>query len=211
MTAEASCLAVGTVLGLSAGFSPGPLLALVITQTLRHGIREGMKVATAPLITDMPIILVTLFVLSRLSGFDRVLGGISLVGGLYVLFLAWESLRTGPVSLEEAHDQPRSFRKGALINALNPHPYLFWATVGGPLVLKSGHESLLAPILFGAGFYSLLVGSKLFLAFVVGRSRAFLTGKAYLWTMRLLGCLLAAFAVFLLKDALLYMGILSFT
>jgi threonine/homoserine/homoserine lactone efflux protein len=208
MTAEAfSSLAVGTVLGLSAGFAPGPLLALVITQTLRHGAREGMKVAAAPLITDMPIILGSLFVLSRLSAFDRLLGGISLLGGLYVLYLAYESFRTGPVTLEEVHDQPRSFRKGALINALNPHPYLFWATVGGPLVLKSGQQSLVAPLLFVTGFYVFLVGSKLFLAFLAGRSRAFLTKKAYLWTMRVLGCLLAAFAVFLLKDALTYLGI----
>ena len=196
MTAEAfSSLAVGTVLGLSAGFAPGPLLALVITQTLRHGA------------TDMPIILGSLFVLSRLSAFDRLLGGISLLGGLYVLYLAYESFRTGPVTLEEVHDQPRSFRKGALINALNPHPYLFWATVGGPLVLKSGQQSLVAPLLFVTGFYVFLVGSKLFLAFLAGRSRAFLAKKAYLWTMRVLGCLLAAFAVFLLKDALTYLGI----
>ncbi len=205
MTAEtSSSLAVGIVLGLSAGFAPGPLLALVITQTLRHGGREGMKVAAAPLITDVPIILGSLFVLSRVSGFDRLLGAISLLGGLYVLVLAYESVRTGPVTFEEAHDQPRSFRKGALINALNPHPYLFWATVGGPLVLKSGQQSLLAPFLFVTGFYVFLVGSKLFLSFLVGRSRTFLTKKAYLWTMRVLGCLLAAFAVFLFRDALMY-------
>jgi threonine/homoserine/homoserine lactone efflux protein len=192
---------------LSAGFAPGPLLTLVITQTLRHNIREGVKVSMAPLITDLPIIVASLFVLSRLSDFHRLLGAISLAGGLYVLYLAYESIRTGPVDLETGQEEPRSFRKGAFINALNPHPYVFWATVGGPFVLKSRHEGPLAPILFVTGFYVCLVGAKVSLAWLVGRSRTFLTRKAYIWTMRVLGCLLAAFAVLLLKDALFFLGI----
>lgn len=201
-----SCLAAGTVLGLSAGFAPGPLLALVIRQTLRHDVKEGAKVALAPLITDVPIILVSLFLLNRLSDFDRVLGTVSLLGGGYVLYLAYESLRTGPVKLEPAAEEPRSIRRGALINALNPHPYLFWATVGGPFLLRSGETALLTPALFVFGFYFFLVGSKVSLAVVVGRSRAFLTKRGYIWTLRVLGCLLVVFALFLLRDAVSLLG-----
>ncbi|MEI6633029.1 MAG: hypothetical protein WCP22_04325 [Chlamydiota bacterium] len=57
-------LGVGVVLGLSAGLSPGPLLALVVSQTLAHGVREGVKVAFVPLVTDLPVILIALFVLA---------------------------------------------------------------------------------------------------------------------------------------------------
>ena len=55
-----TALASGILLGLSAGLAPGPMLALVLAQTLRHGTREGCKVALTPLVTDPPIILVTL-------------------------------------------------------------------------------------------------------------------------------------------------------
>ena len=75
---------VGIVLGLSAGLSPGPLLALVIAQTLKHGVGEGMKVALAPLITDLPIVLAATFLLKQLSNTQSVLGFISLIGGLFV-------------------------------------------------------------------------------------------------------------------------------
>jgi len=61
-------------LGLSAGFSPGPLLALVVSQTLQYGTMEGIKVAIAPLLTDCPIILVSLFVLARVANSPAVLG-----------------------------------------------------------------------------------------------------------------------------------------
>jgi threonine/homoserine/homoserine lactone efflux protein len=51
-------LSAGITLGLSAGFSPGPLSTLVISHSLRYGTREGVKVAMAPFITDVPIVFV---------------------------------------------------------------------------------------------------------------------------------------------------------
>jgi threonine/homoserine/homoserine lactone efflux protein len=200
--------AAGVVLGLSAGFAPGPLLTLVITQTLRHNSVEGVKVAMAPLITDLPIVLASLFVLSRLTEFEFILGIISLSGGLYVLYLAYESLRTGPVKLELAREEPRSFRKGALINALNPHPYLFWTTVGAPLILKLHAKGPLAPTVFVACFYMLLVGSKVFLAVLVGKSKTFLSSRRYVYVMWILGALLVLFALILFKDALIFLKVL---
>ncbi|OGT32916.1 MAG: hypothetical protein A2W28_01290 [Gammaproteobacteria bacterium RBG_16_51_14] len=49
-------LVTGAVLGISAGLAPGPLLALVVTETLKHGIRTGVRVALVPVCTDLPII-----------------------------------------------------------------------------------------------------------------------------------------------------------
>jgi len=76
-------LTIGTILGLSAGLAPGPLLALVISETILHDIRAGIKVALAPLVTDLPIIVLTIFILSRLSGFHGILGVISLAVFLF--------------------------------------------------------------------------------------------------------------------------------
>ena len=203
-----SAFTAGAVLGLSAGFAPGPLLTLVITQTLKHSVREGIKVAMAPLITDLPIIAGSLFVLNELTDFKRILGLISFMGGMYVLYLAFECAQTGPVSLEISKEQPHSFKKGSLINVLNPHPYLFWITVGAPLTLKFYDANLFASLLFILYFYLLLVGSKVFLAVVVGKSRSFLTSKGYVYIMRILGSMLALFAFFLFKDALVLLGVL---
>jgi threonine/homoserine/homoserine lactone efflux protein len=196
-----SLLTAGTVLGLSAGFSPGPLLTLVITQTLRHNIKEGTKVALAPLITDLPIIIVSLLLLTQFADLKGVLGGISLLGGLYVLYLACESIFAGPVNVAISESDPQSIKKGALVNALNPHPYLFWVTVGAPLFVKAKANGPMAPLAFMGAFYAFLVGSKIVLALAVGKSRTFLTSKGYLYVMRILGGVLAAFAALLLKDA----------
>jgi threonine/homoserine/homoserine lactone efflux protein len=66
-------LIIGIILGLSAGFAPGPLLTLVISESLQHGVRSGIKVALAPIISDLPIILLTLFIASKVySLFSRI-------------------------------------------------------------------------------------------------------------------------------------------
>ena len=43
-------LTIGFLLGAPAGFSPGPMMVLIIAETLRHGIRAGAKVAFMPLL-----------------------------------------------------------------------------------------------------------------------------------------------------------------
>lgn len=59
-------LGLGLSMGLSAGISPGPLLALVITASLRSGLKGGLLVALAPLITDAPIIILSVVLANRL-------------------------------------------------------------------------------------------------------------------------------------------------
>ena len=86
-----AALLAGATLGVPSGLAPGPLLTLVIAQTLRHGAREGAVIAAAPLLTDLPVILAGLFLLGALQDATWLFGAISLVGGGYVLLLAWET------------------------------------------------------------------------------------------------------------------------
>ncbi|BCG48141.1 Transporter, LysE family [Citrifermentans bremense] len=200
-------ITAGLVLGLSAGFSPGPLLMLVISETLHHGTRSGVRVALSPVITDLPIVLATLLLLVKVSGYHGVLGGISLAGGLFVLATGWESLRTRPVQLDLPKEPPKSLRKGVLTNFLSPHPYLFWITVGAPLLTKSLNIGWIAFFAFVGSFYLSLVGAKIVLAVAVGRSKAFLSGRLYLWIMRILGGLLVLFALLLFKEGVELLGL----
>ena len=200
-----SALVTGIILGLTAGLTPGPLMTLVIAQTLQYGFREGALIATAPLITDVPIILVSLFTLARLAEFEPILGLVALVGSLYIFYLAYETLRTGPVGVGKSEPAAKSLRKGAIINALNPHPYLFWATVGAPLILRAERSETLAPWLFVGSFYLFLIGSKVVIALIVGRFRAFLSDKPYIYIMRTLAVLLAGLAILLFRDAFVLM------
>jgi threonine/homoserine/homoserine lactone efflux protein len=195
-------LTAGVLLGLSAGLTPGPMLTLVISQTLRHNVREGMKVALSPLFTDLPIIVLTLWALSRLAGFQRIMGLLSMAGGLYVAYLAWECFQSGGIGAVSVGGEPRSLRKGVILNLLNPAPYLFWATVGGPLIVQPQEGRIAAGALFLVSFYTLLVGSKMTLAWLTGKTRRLLSSRGYIWMMRLMGLFLVGFALVLFKKAI---------
>lgn len=202
-------ITIGTVLGLSAGFAPGPLLTLVISETLRHDIKSGVKVALAPIITDLPIIIVTLFILSKLSNFHNLLGIISIMGGIFILYMGYKSLLTKGIEINFEEIKPKSLSKGVLANILSPHPYLFWFSVGAPTVTKAMAQNIGSPLAFIISFYLFLVGSKIVLAILVGKSKSLLTGKAYIFTMRFLGLVLAVLAIFLFRDGLKLIGIIK--
>lgn len=195
-------LVTGSILGLSAGFAPGPLLVLVISETLQHDLKAGMKVALAPVLTDLPIIVFSLLVLVKLSRFHNILAIISILGAFFILYLGIKNIKIKGVHIDKETSPQRSLQKGILVNALSPHPYLFWLTVGGPTTIKAMDLGLLTACAFVLCFYILLVGSKIILALLVGRSRSYLQGNTYIYTMRMLGLILILLAGFLFQDGL---------
>ncbi len=203
-----TALAAGVLLGFSAGLSPGPMLALVLAQTLRHGAREGCKVALTPLVTDTPIIVVTLALASRLAQVRPLLGILSVAGAIFVLYLAWESFNPVRQEKEALAEPPNSWLKGILTNVFNPHPWVFWLTVGATMMSKFVEQNWMTAAAFLAGFYLLLVGSKMGVALLAGRSRYLLSGRAYRVTMRVLAVLLALFAVLLVREGLKQLGLI---
>jgi len=67
---------------------------------------------------------------------NTLLGIISLLGALFLSYLTYESLfRKAEINLEKT--KAESLKKGIITNALNPHPYLFYFTVGGTTLLKA--------------------------------------------------------------------------
>lgn len=199
-------LTTGIILGLSAGFSPGPLTTLVISQALQHGVREGMKVAMAPFITDLPIVLLSVFVMTRLRDFHAILALISIIGGIFLVYLAYASFKTSKIGMDIKATEPRSLGKGTLANFFNPGPYLFWITIGAPNVVAAWTQSPLMAAGFLAGFYTCLIGAKMFLAVLAANSRRFLTGKGYTYVMRILGGLLLILGFVLLRDGIRLWG-----
>ncbi len=202
-------LATGVVLGLAAGFAPGPLLALVLAQSIRFGTREGLKVAAAPLITDVPIvILATALVVAAAEAAGGLLGAISLAGAVFVTYLGIESIRATGVQAGRPDEAPRSWARGALVNALSPHPYIFWVAVGAPVLIRAWAEGPLAAAAFLAGFYACLVGAKMLVAVIAGRSGGRIRGRGYRAVMVALGVLLLFFALRLAIEGLRLLGVL---
>lgn len=161
MTPWLSYLTQGALLGGAAAAQPGPFQAYLLSQVLSAGWRHTLPAAFAPLISDGPIIALMLFVLSRTP--DWFLAALQLIGGFFLLYLAWLTLRAVRAAAStEAAPAPTSGRqsvlRAAMMNALSPGPYIFWGTIGGPIVVSGWRESPWYGVSFFLGFYPALIG-----------------------------------------------------
>jgi threonine/homoserine/homoserine lactone efflux protein len=188
-------LLLGLSLGLGAGLAPGPLLALVIRTAAQDGLSAGVRVAFSPLITDLLIILVA--VVAARSVPATVLGVLTIAGGAFVVWLGVDALRE-PTTSTSTSTTRRNVLWGALTNALSPHPWVFWITVGATVLATSTPTGA---ALFLVAFYLLLIGAKVVIAAAVaaGRDRL-LEGRGYAILLRLSGVLLLTTGALLIID-----------
>jgi threonine/homoserine/homoserine lactone efflux protein len=163
----AAYLLLGATFAFAAAVQPGPLQTYLISQVLTIGWRRTLPAALSPLISDGPIIVVSLVVLSRLPGW---LGPVlQLAGGVFLFYLARGALGTfrtyGTRPAEEAPSGRRSLLKAALVNVLNPNPWLAWSLVLGPLLIQGWRERPENGIALLVSFYGTMVVS---LAAIIG-------------------------------------------
>ena len=198
----------GLALGFGSGVAPGPMFALVLSAALRGGFRNGAVVAMAPLITDIPIVMLCLTVVSQLS--DDVVRGLTLAGAAVLTWYAYEAARDALTSslsdvrgrAEHAPSARRSLRQGVTANFLNPSPWLFWIGVGGPLVTSAWEAAPANAVAFVVPFYVLLVGSKVVLAWAVGAGRGRLSDRGYRAVLGAAAVMLLVLAATLVMRAL---------
>ena len=160
----------------------------------------------SPLITDGPAIAVAVLLLNRIENSDQALGIISIAGGALLTTYGIAGLRGSTLEVEEATTNRRlwaSLGKGVSVNFLNPNPYLFWLTIGTPILLRAHESSWALAIGFLAVFYLSLVGSKCVLVLLVARSRSVLRGRAYTMVNRFLALFLLGFAVIFIRDGVI--------
>jgi threonine/homoserine/homoserine lactone efflux protein len=158
-------MAVYLILGITYGFAaavqPGPLSTYLISQTLRFGWRRALPGVLAPLISDGPIALLALVVLSNVPA--GLVVWLRVVGGVFVLYLAvgaWKAWREYDERGPRADESSRqSVMKAVTVNVLNPNPYLGWSTVLGPLLLKGWHEAPARGVALVAGFYTAIIAT----------------------------------------------------
>jgi threonine/homoserine/homoserine lactone efflux protein len=195
-------LAQGAALGLSAASAPGPLQTLAISESLRGGWRRGAPIAFAPLLADIPIVLLCILVLRELPGsFVRVL---SLAGGLFVLYLAhglWRQWREGAAgsSTPVSASVGAGLGRGVLMSAASPGPYLFWTMVNGPILLGALQTSWWHGASFLTGFYAVFIGGMLSIVALFHQARRLGPGVVRALTLVSMAILVLFGALLLLR------------
>jgi threonine/homoserine/homoserine lactone efflux protein len=145
--------------GFAAAVQPGPFQTYLISQTLSKGWRLTLPAALAPLISDGPIIVVALVVLSQVPvWFQRFLyiaGGLFILYLAYSAFVAWRNYDKSGVVTDSSGRQ--SVVKAAMMVALSPGPYIYWSLVTGPILLTGWREAPANGLGFLVSFYATIV------------------------------------------------------
>ena len=190
---KTNALFFGIFFGLANGISPGPTLTMVISQTLQYNFKEGIKIACSPLIYGVIIIPLSLLLFSKLSPINLYMEIISLIGAIYLSYLGYQLIRSPQTDIYKKNEAA-SLKKGILANFVSPYAYLFWFTVGTPLLIQFFTVSAVHAILFIIFYYLLLIGSKIFIAYLAEKSKKFFNQVYFTYILKFLGCMYIFFA-----------------
>lgn len=162
----------GAALGFAAAITPGTFQTYLISESLSGGWRRSAPIAFAPLISDLPIILLSLFLLNQLP--ENFIGIISIAGGVFALYLAWRlwgNWRKGAELQSADTENSGTLRRGVIANFLTPGPYLFWSLLSGPILLTALRQSIAFGAAFLLGFYGVFILSLLGIALIFSQAR----------------------------------------
>jgi threonine/homoserine/homoserine lactone efflux protein len=153
----------GIVYGFAAAVTPGPLSTYLLSQAVSVGWKRTLPAAFSPLLSDGPVVLLVLAVLSRvplsLIRYLRLFGGVFI---LYLAFEAWKSWRDFWVRDETGGKGRQSnLVKAAIVNWLNPNVYISWSIVMGPMVLHGWRKAPVIGVGLLLGFYGTLIATMI--------------------------------------------------
>ncbi len=151
----------GLTLGLSAAATPGPFQAFLLNQSARIGWRRSLPAACAPLLSDGPIIVLVMLILTSMPGWF--LETLRFGGGLFLLYLARAAFMAVRQKSDFEHvlHEPaaNSIMQATILNLLNPNPYIFWSLIGGPVLLQAWQRGPGCCVAFLGGMYAALIGA----------------------------------------------------
>ena len=187
----------GVTYAFAAAVQPGQFQTFIISQTLKNGWKKTLPAAFAPVLSDGPIIVLVLFILTNVPvWFLQIL---QICGGLLLLYLAYrsyEAFRKYDINKESVNNKSdKTLLKAVIVNAINPGPYIGWSLIMGPLFLKGYNEATVDGIVLIISFYVVLVVTQMGIILLFGLARN-LGPKVTHITLGIASAALAGFGVY---------------
>jgi threonine/homoserine/homoserine lactone efflux protein len=142
---------LGSVLvSLSGVMAPGPMTAVTVGKGASSA-HAGALIALGHGVVELPLMAALFFGAGFVMDLPWVKPGIALLGGIFLLAMAFGMLRNARRSL--AGPEPAahsSFASGIILSIANPYFLVWWATAGLALIVQAAR--------FGAAGFALLAG-----------------------------------------------------
>ncbi len=166
-------LILGTTLAFAAAIQPGPFQTYIISQSLSKGWKSVLPAALGPLISDIPIFIVVMVILNTMP--ESMVHALQIGGGLLLFYFSYKTFvdlrKQAEQSIEKADSKKTTLLKAALVNFINPAPYLSWTLIMGPMFLEGWNQAPINGVVLVVGFYTILTLSQAGIIFVFGTAR----------------------------------------
>jgi threonine/homoserine/homoserine lactone efflux protein len=110
--------------------SPGPLLVVTITKSLREGIKTPFIVVSAHGVLELIMLTILLFAAQMISHNNLIVSLIGIIGGIALGYLGYGMWRSEGTNREENEKTGNSFILGGIATLSNPYWYLWWFAIG---------------------------------------------------------------------------------
>ncbi|MEC9393820.1 MAG: LysE family translocator [Candidatus Thermoplasmatota archaeon] len=192
----------GATLGIVEGIKPGPLLTMVIRETLSGGLRAGLWTAAAPIFTDGPLVIVSLFAAAWIATNPLALLLITVAGAIFLAQMGYECFGLEPPDVDADAPPPTgSFLRGVITNLLNPNVYVFWFLIGGPLMASVADEEILAPVAYAITFLVTIMLTKATIAYAIHRASGGISPTTYRRLLAICGMVMIGFSLYYATEA----------
>jgi len=129
-------------LGFALGASPGPVQLLLFSEASRGGAGRGLRAMAGANATFGAMMLLLAAGLSSLEPGEAFLRVVKVIGGAFLVFLAFDAIRESrrPHEVEETRKGLHPTVRGIVAVVLNPGVYVFLATTGTAVVASAVDE-----------------------------------------------------------------------
>jgi len=146
------------VVGFSGAMMPGPLLAVGIAETPRHGWRTGPIISTGHAVAEIAVVVALSLGFAAIAESALVTAVIGVVGGTALVVMGAAMLydiakhRLDYTGSEAAGKSGHRLAvKGITATLSNPYWFIWWATTGLAFIAKSFKFGVLGPVVFYFG------------------------------------------------------------
>ncbi len=186
---------------LSGVMMPGPVFAVTVAKGYKSK-TAGTLIALGHGAIEFPLIFLIYFGLSEFFASGVVQKIISLMGGLILIYMGFQTLKMN----EEKGIEPSGLRHSPFIAGLittgaNPYFFLWWATIGAALTLNASLFGLTGILLFAITHWSCDLLWDTIVSLTVFKSKRFFTEKVFKLVFGFCFVVLVVFGIWFILSA----------
>src|SRR5208337_914539 len=133
---EGYSLVAGILIGLSLAVPPGPMNAIIASESVKRSYVNGIKLGMGAMTADAIFLAITLIGVTVLFTGDAVKLIVSIAGGVILAYIAVMTIKSfnRPLTESDKEAMRSPYLTGLVIGITNPSQILWWITAGAALI-----------------------------------------------------------------------------